>query len=115
MKHLLAVAALAALLAVSTVSAKEPVRLDASSDAAAEASWKAMHEEASPEQKRELPLAMLKINLAGVQSAYEAVADPALQSFGITRIKDKVSGMTAEEIIALGNRVSTIKLEQANE
>lgn len=115
MKHLLAVAALAALLAVSTVSAKEPVRRDASSDAAAEASWKAMHEEASPEQKRELPLALLKISLAGANSAYDVVGAPDLQTLGITRIKDKVSGMTAEEIIALGNRVSTIKLEQANE
>lgn len=115
MKHRFVVAALVSLLAVSTVVAKEPVRLDASSDAAAEASWRAMHEEASPEQKRELPLAMLKINLAGTKSAYDMVGDPELQTLGITRIKDKVSGMTAEEIIALGNRVSTIKLEQATE
>nr|WP_298128715.1 hypothetical protein [uncultured Pseudoxanthomonas sp.] len=115
MKHRFVFAALAALLAVSTASAKEPVRLDASSDAAAEASWKAMHQEASPEQKRELPLAMLKINLAGTKSAYDVVGDPELQSLGIARIKDKVAGMTADEIIALGNRVSTIKAEPATE
>ncbi|MBD9470868.1 hypothetical protein [Pseudoxanthomonas sp. PXM01] len=115
MKHRFGWAALAGLLAISSVGAKEPLRLDASTDATAEASWKAMHEEASPEQKQKLALAMLKINLAGTHSAHDAARDPALQTLGITGIKDKVSGMTAEEIIALADRVSTITAEPARD
>lgn len=115
MKQRFAWAVLAGLLAISSVGAKEPLRLDASTDATAEASWKAMHEEASPEQKQKLALAMLKINLAGTHSAHDAARDPALQTLGITGIKDKVSGMTAEEIIALADRVSTITAEPARD
>lgn len=54
---------------------------------------------------------MLKINMAGVQSAYDVVQSKDLQSPSIARIKDRVAGMTAEEIIALANRTSDVKVE----
>lgn len=96
-------------LAATGVQARETIRLDASSDAAAKASWKRMTESVSPEKQQQLLLAMLQINLAGVNSAYEVVGNPELQHPNIARIKDRIAGLDADEIIALGNRVSTFQ------
>lgn len=115
MKHQLAAALLVGFLSISVSHAKEAIRIDASSDAAAEASWKKMTQEAASEKKQKLIIALLQINLAGVGSAYEAAANPELESFGIARVKDRVAGLTADEIIELGNRVSTIKIQQPGE
>lgn len=54
---------------------------------------------------------MLKINLAGVQSVKERINNPELQGLGIARIKDKIAGLSAEEIIEYVERVSTVKIE----
>ncbi len=94
------------LLIAGIACAKEPIRLDASSDAAAEASWEKMTESVSAAKKQKLLLAMLQINLAGVNSAYEVAGNPELQSLGIVRIKDRVAGLSADEIIELGDRTS---------
>lgn len=99
------------LLVAGIACAHEPVRLDASSDAAAEASWKKMIESVSAAEKRKLVVAMLQINLAGVNSAYEVAGNPELQNLGIARIKDKVAGLSADEIIALGNRTSGVQVQ----
>ena len=107
---------LSGALAISfafVAQSREPVRLDASSTEAAEASWKAMVDGTRGSKKQKLLEAMLKINLAGVKSGYEVVGNPKLQSLGIARIKDQVAGMTADEIIALGERVGTVKIEQS--
>ncbi len=87
--------------------AKEAIRLDASSDAAAESSWERMVESVSAAKKQKLLVAMLQINLEGVNSAHEVVGDPELQRFGIARVKDRVAGLDADEIIALGGRASS--------
>jgi hypothetical protein len=100
-------------LAALTAGAREPIRLDASSAEAAEASWKQMVGSAHGGKKQKLLEAMLKINLAGVQSGYEVVGNRDLQSLGIARIRDKVAGMSAEEIIELGERVGTVKIERS--
>jgi len=113
MKQKLATAFLVGVLAIGAAHANEPIRLDASSDAAAESSWKKMTEMATPEKKQKLLIAMLQINMAGVNSAYDVVRNPELQSLGIARIKDKVSGLTADEIIELGGRTSTIQVQPA--
>lgn len=72
-----------------------------------------MLDAATPTERRELRVALLQINLAGVQSAKEVVGQPSMQQLGIARIKDKVAGLTAEQVIKLGKRVSTIKIEPA--
>ena len=113
MKNKLSAVFLAGLLIAGAAHAKEPIRLDSTSDAAAEASWEKMTKAASPKKKQQLLIAMLQINMAGVQSAHEVVRNPELQSLGIARIKDKVSGLTADEIIELGGRVSTIRVQSA--
>ena len=109
---------LVGLLALSLafiVQSREPIRLDASSVEAAEASWKAMIDGTRGSKKQKLLEAMLKINLAGVKSPYEAVGNPELQTLGIARIKHQVAGMTADEIIEMGERVGTIKIDRSGE
>lgn len=41
-----------------------------------------------------------------MNSAYEVAGNPELQRFGIARVKDRVAGLDADEIIALGGRAS---------
>ena len=91
-------------LAVSTLaSAGEPLRLDASSDTAAEESFKRMADRLGAKRQQKL--------LIGVNSAYETVANPELRKMSVARIKDKIAGMTADEIIDFANRNSTVKIE----
>ena len=86
-------------------------RIDATSVATAERSFREMMDALSPDKQHQLALAMLALNLGGVSSAYEAASNPELQSPSISRIKDDVNGMSAEEIIALAARTSTVKFE----
>lgn len=92
-------------------SSTSQIRLDATSDATAQSSFSAMSEALPPEKRQELLVAMLKLNLTGVNSAYEVVQNPDLQSPSIVRIKDQVAGMTAQEIIDLADRTSSVKAE----
>lgn len=90
-------------------SAHAVVRIDASSDAAAQESFQQMLNELATTEKSKLITAMIQLNLVGVQSAYEVVGNPELQSPSPARVKDKIAGMTADEIIDLANRTSTVK------
>ena len=99
------------VLATGIACAKEPIRVDASSDAAAESSWKRMTESVTPAKRQKLMVAMVQINLAGVNSAYDLVANPELQSFGIAKVKDKVANLNADEIIELGNRTPGVQVQ----
>lgn len=101
---LLALVLGAASLAVQTA---EPVRLDGSSDQAAERSFKAMLDASPRATQRELAMAMLKLNMAGVSSASEMLADPELRNPSIKRIRRQVDGRTAKEIIALAKEDSS--------
>ena len=102
LKHF-AVALLVSVLAVgcTTPAERSAVRIDASSIESAEDSYKAMTRGQSHAKKQELAIAVLVLNMEGVTSAYEVVGNPELQSPSIGRIKDRVAGMTAAEIIAL--------------
>lgn len=91
--------------------ADDAIRVDASSNASAKASFDRMQHAASPAMRQQLAIALLKINLAGVMSAHEVVGNPELASMGIERVKDRVSGMTADEIVAYGEQVSTVRVE----
>ena len=102
-----------ALLGSCASAQPAALRFDGSSDAAAEASWTRMVNGAPAAQRQKLLIAMLKLNLDGVDSAYQVVGNPEFDELGIARIKDKIDGMTANEIIALAERVP-VKAEIAN-
>lgn len=110
MKHRFLAVLIISVLAIGIACAKEPIRLDASSDAAAESSWNRMTESVTPAKKQKLLVAILQINLAGVNSAYEVAGNPELQRLGIARIKDKVANLNADEIIELGNRTASAQI-----
>jgi hypothetical protein len=69
MRHLLFRTGLALLLVCGYAQASEAIRIDASSDASAEATWKQMTESTPAEKKRELLVAMLKLNLKALASS----------------------------------------------
>ena len=112
-KHIVLLIALVAACSCTSVRASNDhsVRLDATSDATAQVSYEKMMRQAGEKQQKALAVAMLKLNMAGVQSAHEVVQDKDLQSLSIARIKDRVAGMTAEEIIALAERTSDVKVD----
>lgn len=99
-----------ALAACSTPGANRPeTRIDATSNDTADATFNAMIREASASEREALMVAMLKINFAGVQSAFEVARNPDLRKPSIARIKDRVAGMTADEIIEYSEKVSTVE------
>lgn len=91
----------------------DALRLDATSDATAQRSFQRMVDSADATGKQDLAFAMLKLNMEGVQSAYEVVQQPDLQTLSIARVKDRVAGMTADEIIALANEISSVDVQRA--
>lgn len=101
----------AALLSVASVQAKEPIRIDASSNVAATTSYGQMIESLPARKRQQLQIAVLILNMDGVSSAHEVVNAPELQHPSIVRIKDRVSGMTADEVIRLSKRVGGIRVE----
>ncbi|MGV8955386.1 MAG: hypothetical protein ACOH2M_30105 [Cypionkella sp.] len=105
--------ALAAICSCASTSAnaRQSVRLDATSDTTARESFKRMLSHESRARQQQLSIAMLKLNLVGVRNAYELVASPERQSPSIVQIKDRVAGMTADEIIDLADRTSEVKIE----
>lgn len=111
----LAAALTFALAACSSAPARsdQALRLDATSDATAQRSFQRMVDRADAAGKQELAFAMLKLNMEGVQSVYEVVQQPELKTLSIARVKDRVAGMTAEEIIALANAVSSVDVQPA--
>lgn len=96
---------------VSQRSVRGPTRLDATSAQSAEASFGKMADELPGNEREKLFLAMLAINLKGVNSAHEVVNNPALQSPSIAAIKDEVNGMSAREIIDYAAKVSTVRMK----
>lgn len=100
----------AALLFVAAAHAREPIRIDASTEATTRASFEAMTASLSPRKQQALQIAVLVLNMDGVSSAYEAVNNPELQHPSIERIRNTVSGMTAEEIIRRSKRVKSVRV-----
>ena len=100
------------LAACATPEASRSVaRVNASTAASAESSYKTMMSQLSESKQRQLALAVLALNMVGVNSAYEMVNNPALQAPSVGRIKDRVAGMSADEIIALAAKTSTVRFE----
>jgi hypothetical protein len=90
--------------------AHEVARIDASSNAAAQKSFERMNMQLSKKRQQDLAVAVVEINTIGVNSANEVIDNPELQNMGIQRIKERVSGMTADEIIKYANANATVKL-----
>jgi hypothetical protein len=103
----IALAAVIAGFAAIPLHAAEPIKIDASSDAAVEQSMRSMLAESNTQEKQQLLIAVLKLNLVGVSGAREMVANPELQNLSAARIKQRIAGMTAHEIIALADRTPT--------
>ena len=95
----------------STGSNSSAIRLDARSAAAAEASYRQMHRRLPQQKQMQLQFAVLAINMIGIESAHELVAHPDRDNMGVARIKDRIAGMTADEILAYAADNSAIKAE----
>ena len=115
LKSIAAITLSVAFAAGCATTHKAAIHLDASSAEAAEASYRAMMEDRSPADKQQLALAVLKLNMEGVKNAYEVVGNPELQSLSIARVRDKVAGMTAEQIIDRAKKVTDVRVEPAGQ
>jgi hypothetical protein len=102
MMRIRVLAALLLIVSAAFLSARDHVRIDASSDRAANATFEKMVlRESSRERQKALVAAIVQLNLSGVHSVYEVVNDPDKQQFDAAHVKDQVAGMDADEIIAL--------------
>ncbi|TAM15234.1 MAG: hypothetical protein EPN68_17670 [Rhodanobacter sp.] len=112
-KYPAVVALSVALLAgcASVPPAQTAIRIDSSSPQAANASYKAMMGELSQAEQQKLAIAVLVLNMQGVKSAREVVNNPALQSPSIARIRTKVAGLTAPQIIALAAKNPSVRIK----
>lgn len=97
----------------STANNRTAPTLDASSAASAETSYKNMHRSLPQTKQVELALAVMAINFIGVNSAHEVANNPQLQQPGVARIKDRIAGMTADQIITYAAANATTKMEVA--
>ena len=100
---------------VSTAGSKKAARIDGSSPEAAVASYEAMMRGRSEEERKKLALAIVVLNMEDVQSGYEVVGNPELESPSIARIRKIVAGMTAEEIWVRAAQSPTIRIESARQ
>ena len=106
MKKLRMTILLVILLFAGIAAAGSVPKVDGSSDASAQRSYKAMFNSLDEQGQQKLATAMLLLNMEGVTSMQQVVDDPALQSLGIGRIRSRVDGMTADEIIKLAATAS---------
>jgi hypothetical protein len=111
-KTLIAVCLAAVMAGCATSEANRSVaRIDAATTATADSSYRVMLNQLPEPKQMKLSLAVLVINMIGVNSAYEVVNKPELQSPSVGRIKDLVAGMSADEIIAFAAKNSTVRIE----
>jgi hypothetical protein len=103
-------AAFALALACHPAMAKEPVRIDASSDKKVERSFARMLRSLDTAKKMELQVAILQLNMIGVSGAAELMAKPELQKPSAVRVKDRIAGLTADEIVKLAAATSTVRI-----
>jgi hypothetical protein len=109
LKSLLALVIAAALAGCATGgSGGDVVRIDATSAETAKASYQAMMVGRSEAQQQRLALAVLMLNLEGVNSAFDLVGD---DHGSVGPIRNKVAGLSAEEIIALSAKVKGPRIE----
>ncbi len=112
-KHLAVVVFYPATMVGCASVAPQPaaVRIDSSSSQSAEASYKAMMAGRSQADQQKLAIAVLVLNMQGVKSASEVVNNPELQAPSIVRIRGKVAGLTAEQIIELAAKNPSVRVD----
>lgn len=108
--HLLLLAALLGAAAFG-LHAGKAARLDASTVDSTQASFERMLQGLPAARRSALLGAVLLINLEGVRSARELAANPDLQDLSVLRIKHRIDGMTADEIIALADTLDTPQIQ----
>jgi len=98
---------LPALIAFVSLSAGagQGIHIDASSDAAANHSLQRMLSSMDTNQKAQLSAAIVQLNQS-VDDAGGAAGNAAQQRPSAARIKDKIGGLTATEIIELAHRTA---------
>jgi len=100
----------ALVLGMHTAVAKEPLHIDGSSEIATNESFERMLATLDDSQKIELRIAILKLALAGVESAQQVMDNPRLQNISPSQVKDRIAGLTAAQIVDLAKDA---KLPQA--
>jgi hypothetical protein len=85
------------------------IRVDGSSDAAANESFQRMVSSLKPDEQQALLIALIQINMGGAESAQDMLREPKMQHPSAAQVKDKIAGMTATEIIAYANKTSKTK------
>ncbi|UNP29269.1 hypothetical protein [Lysobacter gummosus] len=112
LKNVVAALILATLgICTSSLAQSPAIRIDATSSQSAESSYHSMMNGRSEDEQRKLALAVLVLNMEGVKSAHEVVKNSELDAPSISRIKDKVAGLTADEIVALASRSQSVRVE----
>ena len=111
MKNSLLAASLVMFLAACATTPAGPMAIDGTTAATAEASWERMLDTVDPATRMALLQAMIQINLQGVDSVYDIAGNDDMKQLSISRIREQVDGMTADEIVALGEQVGTVKIE----
>ena len=97
------------ILALSgAANAVEPTRIDASTDASTQASWDRMLGESSDHTKCELRAALVKLNsVAATEQGFRGIAfHAALQDPSVIRIRDKIAGFSAQQIVEFASQAS---------
>ena len=95
-------------LAGCTTTRTSPVRIDGSSPAAFDASWKALQATLNPEQQTQLNTAIVQIGASKIVKA--AMKEPSKErptSFGPQTLRSELDGMTYDEIIKAGAATGT--------
>jgi len=80
--------------------ARDHVRIDASTDASAQASWDRMLGEASEETKSKLQAALFQLNAAAAtEKGWHGLAyHAALQDPSVAKIRERIAGLCAEQV-----------------
>jgi len=106
----LAAALVALLLVAGTAHARKTIRIDGSSDKSVEQSFNRMMKSLDDDGRTALMTAIIQLNLVGVSGAAEMLADPALRNPGPARIKTRIAGLSASEIVALARKTATTRV-----
>ena len=109
MKGICSIALAIIVLALSgTANSEAPARIDSSTDATAQSSWDKMLAQSNDETKCRLRAALVQLNTAAaVEKGLSGFAfHAAVQDPLIALVKEKVSGLSAEQVIELGQQLS---------
>lgn len=94
----------------SPAMAGDVATIDARSEASAQQSYERMFNGLPEDKRMELQMAIIQLNMDGVGSASEMLADPELRNPGIKRIRARVAGMNVDQIIAEAAKVTSVRL-----